>query len=130
MNTLVSKMCYLAVISLVSLNSMYSQSAQDQKQFKKIFDTALSESQSYDWLNHLSNQIGGRLSGSVQAAQAVSYTEALLKDLQIPKVWKQDVMVPKWVRGTPEFAYIELSPGVTTDVPILALGGSVVSPGS
>lgn len=129
MNTLVSKMCYLAVVSLVSLNSMYSQSAQDQKQFKKIFDTALSESQSYDWLNHLSNQIGGRLSGSVQAAQAVSYTEALLKDLQIPKVWKQDVMVPKWVRGTPEFAYIELSPGVTTDVPILALGGSVATPG-
>ncbi|MCW1953773.1 MAG: M20/M25/M40 family metallo-hydrolase [Flavobacteriia bacterium] len=118
----------LAIFAATLMSPLHSQSKEDLTQIKKIFDTALSESQSYEWLNHLSNQIGGRLSGSVQAAQAVSYTEALMKDLQIPKVWKQDVMVPKWVRGTPEFAYIELSPGVTTDVPILALGGSVATP--
>mgnify|MGYP000138535128 CR=1 FL=1 len=118
----------LAIFAATLLNPLHSQTKEDLTQIKKIFDTALSESQSYEWLNHLSNQIGGRLSGSVQAAQAVSYTEALMKDLQIPKVWKQDVMVPKWVRGTPEFAYVELSPGVTTDVPILALGGSVATP--
>lgn len=118
----------LAIFAATLMSPLHSQSKEDLTQIKKIFDTALSESQSYEWLNHLSNQIGGRLSGSVQAAQAVSYTEALMKDLQIPKVWKQDVMVPKWVRGTPEFAYVELSPGVTTDVPILALGGSVATP--
>ena len=37
-------------------------------------------------------------------------------------------MVPKWVRGTPEFAYIETAPGLTTNVPICALGGSVATP--
>jgi hypothetical protein len=37
-------------------------------------------------------------------------------------------MVPKWVRGTPEFAYIESKPGFTTNVPICALGGSVATP--
>ncbi len=37
-------------------------------------------------------------------------------------------MVPKWVRGAPEFAYIETSPGVTTPINICALGGSIATP--
>jgi len=114
-------------LSLVFLFSQ-AQNTKDIQQIKKIFDTALSNSNSYDWLNYLSNQIGGRLSGSVQASQAVTYTEKIMNELNFQKVWKQEVMVPKWVRGTPEFAYIELSPGVTTDVPLLALGGSVATP--
>ncbi|WP_373516475.1 M28 family peptidase, partial [Pricia sp.] len=82
----------------------------------------------YDWLNYLSNQIGGRLSGSLEAQRAVEYTKAQLDSLGLDKVWLQPVMVPKWVRGTPEFAYLETSPGVTSTVPICALGGSVATP--
>ena len=100
----------------------------DNSFIKSIYDTALSESRSYDWLNHLSNQIGGRLSGSVQAEQAVDYTYKVIEDLKLDKLWKQEITVPKWVRGTPEFAYMELSPGATTNIPILALGGSVATP--
>ena len=37
-------------------------------------------------------------------------------------------MVPKWVRGAPEFAYIESEPGKTTKVNITALGGSIATP--
>ena len=37
-------------------------------------------------------------------------------------------MVPKWVRGLPELAYIETLPGMTTPVNICALGGSVETP--
>jgi hypothetical protein len=37
-------------------------------------------------------------------------------------------MVPKWVRGVPEFAYIETSPGKTIKVNICALGGSISTP--
>ena len=100
----------------------------DQDQIKKLYDAALTEGKGYDWLNYLSNQIGGRLSGSVQAQQAVNYTKSQLDSLGIDKVWLQPVMVPKWVRGTPEFAYFETSPGVTTNVAICALGGSVATP--
>jgi hypothetical protein len=100
----------------------------DNSFIKSIYDTALSESRSYDWLNHLSNQIGGRLSGSVQAEQAVDYAYKVIEDLKLDKLWKQEITVPKWVRGTPEFAYMELSPGATTNIPILALGGSVATP--
>ena len=100
----------------------------DEKQMKAIYDMALTNGKSYDWLNYLSNQIGGRLSGSVQAQQAVEYTRRQLDSLGLDRVWLQPVMVPKWVRGTPEFAYIETKPGITTNVPICALGGSVATP--
>ncbi|GAB5475276.1 MAG: M28 family peptidase [Maribacter sp.] len=102
---------------------------EDGEQLRAIYDAALVEGKSYGWLNHLSNQIGGRLSGSVQAQQAVDYTKAQLDSLGLDRVWLQPVMVPKWVRGTPEFAYIETSPGVTSNVPICALGGSVATGG-
>ncbi|MEM9078135.1 MAG: M20/M25/M40 family metallo-hydrolase [Bacteroidota bacterium] len=101
---------------------------EDEKQFKAIYDAALTKGKAYDWLNYLSNQIGGRLSGSVEAQQAVEYTKNQLDSLGLDRVWLQPVMVPKWVRGTPEFAYIETTPGLTTNVPICALGGSVATP--
>ncbi|MCE2612737.1 M20/M25/M40 family metallo-hydrolase [Flavobacteriaceae bacterium D16] len=101
---------------------------EDQKQIKAFYDTALTQGNSYQWLNYLSNQIGGRLSGSVQAEQAVNYTKVQLDSLGIDRVWLQPVMVPKWVRGTPEFAYIESKPGLTNNVPVCALGGSVATP--
>ncbi|MBT8280126.1 MAG: M20/M25/M40 family metallo-hydrolase [Muriicola sp.] len=100
----------------------------DERQIKAFYDLSLSEGKAYDWLNYLSNQIGGRLSGSVQAEQAVSYTKTQLDSLGLDKVWLQPVMVPKWVRGTPEFAYLESKPGYTSNVPICALGGSVATP--
>lgn len=100
----------------------------DEKQLKAFYNMALTQGKAYDWLNHLSNQIGGRLSGSVQAQQAVDYMKAQLDSLGLDRVWLQPVMVPKWVRGTPEFAYIESTPGLTNNVPITALGGSVATP--
>ncbi len=100
---------------------------EDEKQLRSIYDAALTQGKAYDWLNYLSNQIGGRLSGSVQAEQAVEYTKTQLDSMGLDRVWLQPVMVPKWVRGTPEFAYYESSPGVTTNIPICALGGSVAT---
>ncbi|PCJ98415.1 MAG: peptidase M28 family protein [Flavobacteriaceae bacterium] len=100
----------------------------DEKQIKAIYDAALTKGKAYDWLNHLSNQIGGRLSGSIQAQQAVDYTKSEMDSMSLDRVWLQPVMVPKWVRGIPEFAYIEYQPGITSNVPICALGGSVATP--
>lgn len=117
----------LTLIILLTVWSGFPQS-EDERQIKAIYDAALTKGKAYDWLNHLSNQIGGRLSGSVQAQQAVEYTKSQLDSLGIDRVWLQPVMVPKWVRGTPEFAYFETAPGITSDVPICALGGSVATP--
>ncbi len=95
---------------------------------RKIYDTSLLEGQSYEWLDHLSNQIGGRLSGSLKAQQAVEWSQKELEKIGLDKVWLQKVMVPKWTRGVPEYAYIETAPGKTNMVPICALGGSVPTP--
>jgi hypothetical protein len=100
----------------------------DADYLKSIYKNSLTNGQSYQWLDYLSNEIGGRLSGSLNAELAVKYTKTELENLGLDRVWLQPVMVPKWVRGTPEFAYIETAPGKTISVNICALGGSVATP--
>ena len=101
---------------------------QIESTLKKIYQTALLDGQSYPWLAHLSNQIGGRLSGSLNAQRAVEWGKEELDALGLDKVWLQPVMVPKWIRGTFEYANIETSPGNTINVPVCALGGSISTP--
>lgn len=108
--------------------TLVSAQQEDIQMLQEVYTASLTDGKSYDWLNYLSNQIGGRLSGSVQAEQAVTYTKKELETLGLDRVWLQPVMVPKWVRGTPEFAYIESEPGETNNVPVCALGGSVATP--
>ncbi|MFV0540590.1 MAG: M20/M25/M40 family metallo-hydrolase [Aestuariibaculum sp.] len=113
----------LAIFAYVSL-----QSQTDKAMLKTIYKNALTNGEAYNWLNHLSNQIGSRLSGSLGAERAVAYTKEELEKLGLDKVWLQPVMVPRWVRGAKEFAYIETAPGKTNTVNICALGGSIATP--
>lgn len=101
---------------------------QDSIMLKKLYNAALTDGKAYDWLDYLSNEIGGRLSGSFEAERAVKYTEAELEKLGLDKVWLQPVMVPKWTRGFKEYAYIEGDAGEKTLTNICALGGSVPTP--
>ncbi|MDX1365141.1 MAG: M20/M25/M40 family metallo-hydrolase [Arenibacter latericius] len=120
------KYFWLAVLLItIPINA---QQLNDEKQIGDIYKEALSNGKSYVWLNYLSNQIGARLSGSLQAEKAVGYTKSIMDSLGLDKVWLQAVKVPKWVRGIPEFAYLESGAGFTNNVPIRALGGSVATP--
>lgn len=101
---------------------------QDSLNIRKMYDMSLMNGQSYAWLDHLSNKIGGRLSGSVNAERAVQYTKEELEKLGLDRVWLQPVMVPKWTRGVKEYAYVQVPGGTTTPVNIAALGGSVATP--
>ncbi|AVR45708.1 peptidase M28 family protein [Christiangramia fulva] len=104
------------------------QSDKDSLNIRNFYDMSLLHGKSYDWLDYLSNEIGGRLSGSYEAQQAVEYTKSELEKLGLDKVWLQPVMVPKWVRGEREFGYIQTGPGSTRNINITALGGSVATP--
>lgn len=106
----------------------FAQTQEDAQKLKSFYRTSLLEGQSYEWLDYLSNQIGGRLSGSLNAERAVQWAKEELEALDLDRVWLQPVLVPKWVRGPKEFALIETEPGVTFNVPITALGGSVATP--
>ncbi|MFD0864074.1 M20/M25/M40 family metallo-hydrolase [Sungkyunkwania multivorans] len=101
----------------------------DEERVKSFYDASLLNGKSYEWLDALSNDIGGRLSGSPQAEMAVKWGERELRALGLDKVWLQPVMVPKWTRGEAEKAYFQIG-GKKTAVPICALGGSVATKAS
>ena len=98
----------------------------DSTTIKHIFNTALTNGQCYQWLDVLSNDIGGRLSGSPEAQQAVEWGKKLMKELDFDKVWLQPVMVSHWVRGEKEEASFTVN-NLKFNVPICALGGSIAT---
>ena len=95
----------------------------DKTNIKKIFDTALLNGKSYEWLRDLTS-IGGRLSGSPEAAKAVVWGEKVMKEVGLDSVWLQPAIVPHWVRGDKEVAYF-VSNGKKVDMAVCALGGSI-----
>ncbi len=99
-----------------------------ENNIQTLFKKSLTEGKTYEWLDHLSNKIGGRLSGSLNSQRAIEWSKNVLQDLELDKVYLQPVMVPKWIRGTFEYANIETSPGNTINVPVCALGGSISTP--
>lgn len=116
----------IALLLLLHAFAIQAQTDKEQ-QLRKIYDAALTKSKCYGWLDDLSNKIGSRLSGSEGAAKAVAYTKAQMESLPFDRVFLQEVMVPKWVRGEKETAYIR--DGKTKQqVPICALGGSIATP--
>ncbi|WP_410004612.1 M20/M25/M40 family metallo-hydrolase [Aequorivita nionensis] len=121
----ISTLLFFLLFSSVGISQ---NAVQDSIMMKKLYTTALTDGKAYDWLDYLSNEIGGRLSGSFEAENAVKYTEAELNELGLDKVWLQPVMVPKWTRGFKEYAYIESLTGEKTVTDICALGGSVATP--
>ena len=123
-------MKYLSYLLIVAFSvSLHSQNTNENSIFiDKIYDEALANGNSYDWLDYLSNQIGGRLSGSINYDRSVKWGMGELEMINLDSVWLQPVMIPKWVRGAPEYAHIESSPGNTISVPIAALGGSISTP--
>ena len=122
------KISLLTFLVLFNCQLLLGQSEVHKKQIKKIFNQALTNGKSYDWLDHLSNQIGGRLSGSLNAERAVIWGNQQLNEMSLDRVYLEDLMVPKWVRGTFEYASIITGPGMSMNVPVCALGGSVATP--
>jgi len=64
----------------------------------QLRDAALADDYAFLELRHLSNNIGPRLSGSAQAAQAVAYVAAEMRVLGAT-VAREKTPVPHWVRG-------------------------------
>ena len=93
------KINVLAFLVLFYYQLVLGQSEIHKDQIKKIFNQALTNGRSYDWLDHLSNQIGGRLSGSLNAERAVIWGHQQLNEMGLDRVYLEDIMVPKWVRG-------------------------------
>lgn len=98
----------------------------DSVAIRRIYSETLGQGKSYEWLRHLTKQIGPRLSGSAGAQKAVDWTRQLMEQQGFDRVFVQEVMVPHWVRGAKEEAYFQTGRQKVT-VPIAALGGSVAT---
>jgi len=98
----------------------------DAKFIDQIYDQSLTDSRCYPWLEHLSLQIGHRLSGSPSAAKAVNWTKSMLDTVGLDSVWLQPCMVPHWVRGAAEQVRV-VGSKKNGNFPLaaLALGGSI-----
>ena len=116
----------VAFLLLLQSTVLFSQIS-NEDMIKQIYKTALTDSHCYSWLDDLSNKVGQRLSGSKGAEQGVLYTKQQLETLGLDRVYLQEVMVPKWVRGEKEVAFVQVG-GKKISFPICALGMSVATP--
>jgi len=89
-------------------------------------DAALADDYAYEQVAHLTENIGARPSGSVQAEKAVDYVAGELRKLGL-EVKLEEVKVPHWTRGieTGELAsFPGQAEGTTQRIVLTALGGS------
>jgi carboxypeptidase Q len=100
------------------------------QQLSAIKAAALNDDYGYRQLSHLTENIGPRPSGSVQARFAAEYVAEELRKLGLD-VRLQPVTVPHWVRGAETAALVEYAgmvPGTTQKIVLTALGGSSSTP--
>lgn len=93
---------------------------------RKVYDTALTEGECYDWLRHLTKDIGPRLAGSPGAEAAVHSMRRLMDTLGFDTVYLQPCMVPRWDRGAPASGRIVNNAHIgTQELRVVALGNSI-----
>jgi len=90
-----------------------------------FFDEALSDQTAYENLRYICKQCSGRITGSAQAEAAVEFTYQVMNNMDLDTVFKQAVMVPRWVRGEAEEASIQSQKYGFRQVPVSALGMSI-----
>jgi hypothetical protein len=96
---------------------------------RRLQSAALQDNYGYERLTHLTDNIGPRPVGSLQAAAAVDYVASQLRDLGFD-VRLEKVRVPRWTRGNDHaelVAYAGQVPGTTQRVIVTALGGHDVA---
>ncbi len=105
-------------------------SEQTLADLKRLQEVALQSDYAYKQVAHLCNNIGPRLTGSLQAAKAVEYVSNELKalgcDVQLEKA-----TVPHWVRGEETASLVQwpgMAENTTQKIVLCALGGSVATP--
>lgn len=121
---------FLWIFSILLVLTSTCLQAQDSEAFfiKSIYEHNLEKAKCDQWLQYLSDTIGGRLAGSQEALDAVEYTLSQLRQLDIvDTVYKQACTVPHWERGDEEL--VELIFGESRKkLNALALGNSIGTP--
>jgi carboxypeptidase Q len=99
-------------------------------ELKQIQQAALASDYAFKQLTVLTNKIGPRLSGSVQAQNAVDYVASELRRLGLD-VRLEKVLVPHWIRGEEKAELVKFPgqmSGMAQRIVLTTLGGSVATP--
>jgi carboxypeptidase Q len=111
-------------------NASASVSAELNAELVKLRDAALEDDYAFKQVAHLTENIGPRLSGSIQAVQASQYVADELKKLGL-EVRLEEVKVPHWVRGAESAELVEFpgqTPKTVQKIVVTTLGGSTPTP--
>jgi carboxypeptidase Q len=95
-----------------------------------IKTSAMGDDYPYRQLAHLTENIGPRPTGSLQAKAAVDYLAAELRKIGL-EVQLEEVKVPHWVRGAETAELVEYpgqATGTSQKIVLTALGGSTATP--
>ncbi len=101
-------------------------------QLPRVQQAAIKSDYALRQLDHLTNNIGPRPSGSPQAQAAIEYVADQMRKLGL-EVRLEKVMVPHWVRGIETAELIQYSgqvPNTAQKVVVTALGNSTATPPS
>ncbi len=105
---------------------LHAQVGVDSVMLKRIFDEELTQGQCHTNLRELCKGYGKRLTGSPGAAEAVEWSFEKMKSYGFDTAYKQEVMVPHWVRGKAEKASYKVGNTINPiQVGLCALGGSI-----
>lgn len=103
----ISKLNYLLTGLLLITQSVFAQDYTTDSVFiKKMADDILKNKASYNNLYYLTKKIGGRLAGSPQMVMAEQWGANALKEAGADNIILQECMVPHWVRGKKEYAFL------------------------
>jgi len=115
---------FIFTLTVLISFSVFSQNG-DSLVLRKIYDHYLTKGNCYSNLEYLTTKIGGRLSGSPQAEQAVQWAKRAMYAAGADTVILQPCTVPHWVRGQKEKCTISSAKLKTTSVlKCIALGSS------
>lgn len=113
---------FTLLLTIISL-AAYAQH-EDSLKIRAIANEILLHGKSYENLHNLTKQVGARLTGSPQTYKAEAWGRKTLQQAGADHVISQSCLVPHWIRGGKDEAWIAL-PGKKQPLDILALGNSV-----
>lgn len=119
---------FLGLLATVACRSPVDNIAERQEDADRIVALALTAGRAYENLTELCQVAPHRLAGSPGAEAAISWAQRTMEAEGLERVRLEACFVPRWERGEVQRLTITAPPELAgTELPILALGGSVAT---
>jgi len=121
---MIKKLLFTFLISILFFKIDFAQN-NDTIIIGNIYKEALRSDEAYDNLRYLCKNVGHRLAGTIGSERAVEWVQKKLGEMNLDKVYLQDIMVRHWERGEKEYCYLKSDVFGKKELNICALGTSI-----